>query len=415
MSSNPATGHTSPDGISRLWIDLPIKEEDRGTTPRTFGAMTMKTARPADAPHKLTTDPVTAEVRAARPPPADAVTALRVVGEAIELPLPRAKDSFTLGRAPASEVDLSVPKGDVSRLHCVLRRSGGEITVTDAGSTHGIVVRGRSGAGSLRAGDRFTVGKTELIALDDAMQVLRPALLRYLGFDAHRAVDDVLTTLAALDDRSLHDERAILIVAPRGSEAELLAKAIHDGSTRRRHRFVAFSLVAVGDRDLTTVLKSASDGTVLVDLVGVGPGRARASLVNALVSNTYRTRAIFVCQSEHAAQSSTSPVVLRWERITVPPVAARPGDIAHLLNAMLVELGSQRRVEELPPARVADLATHGWLDNHVDLRRAAERLQALLENNGNISAASRSMKPALTPASLSEYLTRIGAIDGKRR
>jgi pSer/pThr/pTyr-binding forkhead associated (FHA) protein len=354
------------------------------------------------------TDPVTEDVRAARLAPVDAVTALRVVGKELELGLPLAKASFTMGRAAASEVDLSLPGGDVSRLHCVLRRNGSELIVTDAGSTNGVVVRGRGGPGSVRAGDRFVVGSTELIALDDAMQALRPVLLRHLGFQAHIAVDGVLTMLARLEDKPL------LITAPRGSESEMLAHAIHAASGRRRRRFEAVAVATVAERELTGVLKAASGGTVYVDLTGVGAGRAPASLVNALLAGTYRVRPILVAADALAAQAAIAPAVLTWELIGIPSVATRAADIPHLLNAMMLELGSQRRVEELDAERVTALSEYGWPENHHDLRRAAVRVRALLEHR-TVSAAARSLDPPVTPASLTEYLVRIGAIEGKRR
>lgn len=369
------------------------------------------------APHAETgqkaTDPVTEDVRAARTLAANPVTAIRIVGVNVELPMPLAKAQFTLGRADAAEVDLPIARGDVSRLHCVLRRNGSELLVTDAGSTNGTRVRGQAAPGSFRAGERIQVGSTDLIALDDAMQVLRRTLLRYLGFEAHRVADDTLTMLATLD-HSDRDGKAILLVAPRGSEPDVLARAIHDGSGRRRRGFATVSATA-SDRDTTAGLKSGSNGTVLVDLSGVGRGEARHSLVAALSGNTYRTRPILVAPSDHVAQAATAPVRLLWERIEVPAIKDRSIDVPHLLNAMMVELGSQRRIEELPTDRVAALSEYEWPDNHTDLRFSAERLQCFLANDCNVSAAARALRTPIKPASLNEYLGRIGVLAPRRR
>lgn len=150
-------------------------------------------------------------------------------------------------------------------------------------------------------------------------------------------------------------------------------------------------------------------------MAGVAVGKVPASLVSAITGDTYRTRVVLIAPDERTARLATSPVVLPTERIEIPPVSSRGTEIPHLINSVIVELGSQRRVEELAHERIAALCEYAWPENHQDLRRAADRLRALLEHHGNVSAAARSLVPPLTPASLSEYLVRIGALEGKRR
>src|SRR5690242_20171978 len=70
----------------------------------------------------------------------------------------------TLGRAPRA--DFIVDAALVSRLHCRLAASAGEIEAVDLESTNGTYVNGqRVARGTLRDGDRLRVGAVELIVL----------------------------------------------------------------------------------------------------------------------------------------------------------------------------------------------------------------------------------------------------------
>ena len=63
-----------------------------------------------------------------------------------------------------SEADLRIDDPGISREHAELRRSGGDVTVVDLGSTNGVVVDGdRVAQARLRDGARIQLGSTTLI------------------------------------------------------------------------------------------------------------------------------------------------------------------------------------------------------------------------------------------------------------
>ena len=68
----------------------------------------------------------------------------------------------TLGRGTDADVRIDDP--GISRLHAELRRSGGDVTVVDLGSTNGVVISGeRVTQARLRDGDRIRLGSTEVV------------------------------------------------------------------------------------------------------------------------------------------------------------------------------------------------------------------------------------------------------------
>jgi len=70
----------------------------------------------------------------------------------------------TLGRA--RRADFVVDAALVSRLHCRLAASAGEIEAVDLSSTNGTYVNGeRISRGMLKDGDRLRVGAVELVVL----------------------------------------------------------------------------------------------------------------------------------------------------------------------------------------------------------------------------------------------------------
>lgn len=76
-----------------------------------------------------------------------------------------ARPTTRIGRGP--EADLRIDDPGISRNHAELRRSGGDVTVVDLGSTNGVVVDGdRVEQARLRDGSRIQLGSTTLIFHD---------------------------------------------------------------------------------------------------------------------------------------------------------------------------------------------------------------------------------------------------------
>lgn len=77
--------------------------------------------------------------------------------------------TYALSRATTrigrgTDTDLRIDDPGISRNHAELRRSGGDVTVVDVGSTNGVLVDGEQVAQArLRDGSRITLGSTTLV------------------------------------------------------------------------------------------------------------------------------------------------------------------------------------------------------------------------------------------------------------
>ncbi len=73
-----------------------------------------------------------------------------------------ARPTTRIGRG--TESDLRIDDPGISRIHAELRRSGGDVTVVDVGSTNGVVVDGEQvEQARLRDGSRVVMGSTTLV------------------------------------------------------------------------------------------------------------------------------------------------------------------------------------------------------------------------------------------------------------
>jgi hypothetical protein len=332
--------------------------------------------------------------------PARPITMLRVVGQARELKLSGEKTSHTLGRDLEPAVDLTLDHDGVSRVHAVIYRKGNKITVIDQNSTNGTYRRGeRDSDFEVGAGETFQVTrKITLIALDDALVLLRKSLHWAIGLRAHAAVDDALMVAAK--------NGPTLLVGPEGCDQRRLAEEIHRRSPMRRGPFLPVPLrfastgadVPAERRGLcldlsrdeqTDLLKRAARGTLYLDLTKADPDKHKlpAYFVNHLLrGDLHPIRPIIAAPTkEHAAKLLDDETVDLLSRVTLPPLGARGEDVPRLLDALILQafhadgVSDPPRVADLGPESMAGLAEAKWPGNFDELRSEAVRiLRALL-------------------------------------
>lgn len=336
-------------------------------------------------------------------PPSDAVTALRVVGRDFVLRLPREKATYTLGSAPPSEVDLSLRldgASGVSRLHAIIQRVDNWLKISDH-STNGLYYAGRKEKTvHIAAGGRFDVDDVPLLALDDHLDIARATLHRFLGYGDILAVD--LATEAIASDNPL------MIAGARGSEHELLARAIHEASGRRVRRFELISVRETVAQQKAKIAR-AGRGTVYVDTTG---GTLTKQVVDFLFSPDYAVRPIFGTLEQAALRDGLGGALWgQLREIPIPAVSSRRHDITHLFNALFVEAKSERRLEDLPRDQLHGVCSFDWPENLADIRRNAERVLAYL-SHATLADAARSL--GVKTPSLHEALARIQLITPKR-
>ncbi len=355
---------------------------------------------PADSPKG--TDPLPVDVSLVTLAPSSAITALQEVGGELQLEFAPTKPRATLGSAPVPHVDLTVPRQYVSRLHATIDRCETWIVVTNH-SQNGTFFRGRDEPRNpVKVGESFTVGETELLALDDFLVTLREQLRRHIGFGALHKVDAALVAVA--DEK----QPPLLLSGPRGSEPARLARYIHDASPRRAGPFEVIEDCRSGRSELSGIFARAKGGSIFVDLAPLRGGKASGHLTEWLFGPEAVARPIVAAPSMASARGTFDIARPSLTEIAIPPIKDRPQDVGTLIDLLLAELESSVRIDGLPPDRHAAVCAFDWPINHADLRRNAPRLRAYLENGCNLSAAARAL--GVNDSGLGVALGRIGAI-----
>ncbi|UCD25111.1 MAG: sigma 54-interacting transcriptional regulator, partial [Gemmatimonadota bacterium] len=248
-----------------------------------------------------------------------------------------------------------------------------------------------------------------------------------------------------------HPEATILIVGETGTGKELLANAIHNGSTRRGSPFVAVNCSALPDNLIESELfghergaftdahsskpglfEVAEGGTLFLDEVGTLPAQLQAKLLRVLQDKEVRrvggTKArtvdvrIIAATNEDlrlalSAGTFRQDLYFRLGVITLslPTLRERGNDIVMIAEALLNKLAGQHQlpVPPLRPEVTRTLLGYHWPGNVRELKNAVERA-LLLSVPGELDARellpatdieSRASGPIPFPAQLDDITT----------
>ena len=214
-------------------------------------------------------------------------------------------------------------------------------------------------------------------------------------------------------------DATILLTGESGSGKEMVARAIHRASRRSRQAFIAVNCAALTETLIESELfghekgaftgaterkmgrfEAADKGTLFLDEVGELPLQCQTKFLRVLEEQTFErvggTRSIAVDVRVVAATNRDLGEMVRagsfredlFYRLSVihtvvPPLRARPGDIAILAEHFLARLRRQvaRRVVGFTRDALAALAAHPWPGNVRELRNAVERAIVLGEGD----------------------------------
>jgi hypothetical protein len=230
----------------------------------------------------------------------DLITALGIVGTGIALPMLAGQKSFTLGRADACHL-----RADAKYLAPVharierLARGHASLRITNASSgKNDIVYNGELAESQFttRPGEWFQIGTSRYYALNEQMQLERPAVMEVLGIRNHGAVDELL--IAAVRDSAHH----VVLLGEPCSGQERLGRAIHHISHRRHKRFFALPARSTPDSGTRRDLRDACNGTALVRLYQ--KGKLNERLVDALAAPGAGLRLIVCARSLDKIEAS---------------------------------------------------------------------------------------------------------------
>ena len=241
---------------------------------------------------------------------------------------------------------------------------------------------------------RAHVGRHEIVWLSDAM----------------RRVMGQVTRVAAGDAR-------VCILGETGTGKELIARAVHDGSSRKDGPFVTLNCAAVPGELIESELfghekgsftgagarhigkfEQAHRGTLFLDEIGDMPAVMQAKLLRVLEegevervggSGTVRVDVRVVVATHRKLDELVHSGAFRqdlYHRIYVfpiilPPLRERPGDVALLVEhfAKRICAANGWRGKVFNPEAIRALEQYSWPGNIRELRNTVERLLLLAE------------------------------------
>ncbi|HWM86847.1 MAG TPA: sigma 54-interacting transcriptional regulator [Kofleriaceae bacterium] len=206
-------------------------------------------------------------------------------------------------------------------------------------------------------------------------------------------------------------DATVLLTGESGSGKEMVARAVHRTSRRRRQAFVAVNCAAMTETLIESELfghekgaftgaterkigrfEAADKGTLFLDEVGELPLSCQTKFLRVLEEQSFErvggTRPLQVDVRVVAATNRDLGEMVRrgqfredlFYRLSVihavvPPLRARPSDIPILAEHFLTRLRRQvtRRVSGFAPQAMQALARHAWPGNVRELRNAVER------------------------------------------
>ena len=223
--------------------------------------------------------------------------------------------------------------------------------------------------------------------------------------------DAGMKQLFRMIERVSNDDVTVLVRGESGTGKELVARAIHDESSRKNGPFQAINCAALpatlleaelfgmvkgaftgAIKDTPGLVRSAHKGTLFLDEIAELPLELQAKLLRVLetrqvlpvgghqpilvdvriLSATHRA-----LRKEVEAGRFRADLMYRLRVIPLflPPLRSRPGDVPVLARRIVEELNdksTRRRVETISPAALQALSLWAWPGNVRELRNALQ-------------------------------------------
>lgn len=333
-------------------------------------------------------------------------------------------DLLSIGTAEGNNLVLTDPT--VSRFHVDLERVGDRISVSDHGSTNGIIVKqARIERGAVVPGTILELGRSR-IRVDDGESA-------EIELHDQDALGDlfcgapVMRQLVARVRRLATSPASVLLLGETGSGKEIVARTLHElrhpagapfeivdcgslqptliGSELFGHEKGAFT---GADRQHQGAFERAKGGTIFLDEIGELPLSLQATLLGALERRTFRRlggktpiefNAQVICATHRDLREEVNSGSFRQDllyriavfTLRIPPLREHKEDIPRLVEHFARHAGHSGPIEEVfPPPVMEALARHRWPGNVRELRNAVE---AALVWGDEFSAARAPMEP----------------------
>jgi len=327
------------------------------------------------------------------------------------IPEKRRLGSGKLVIGAAKECDIVVEDGAVSRRHVELELVPEGVLVRDLASRNGTFHLGRRIEGMVvPPGSRIAIGQLE-VAFEPDLDALgeRPSDdASYRGLmGVSSAMRRLFGTLARLEGSLV----TVLVTGESGVGKELVARAIHEGSSRRGEPLVVKNCGALQKELAASELfghkrgaftgaiegrvgafEAAHGGTLFLDEVGELPLDIQPLLLRALeageitpvgTNEVKMVKVRIVAATHQSLEDQVEAGTFRQDlfyrlavvRVHVPPLRERPEDVPALAQHFAERAGGGT----LPPEAVRELSKQTWKGNARELRNAIEAYLAIGE------------------------------------
>jgi DNA-binding NtrC family response regulator len=343
--------------------------------------------------------------RPRRPPLAVVV---RVIG-APAVPTVRPLRDGTLTLGAGSKADVIIDSDTVSRVHLEMKLVEEGVRVRDLGSRNGSFYLGqRVDQMVLAPGSRIRLGSVDVAIEPDpnALDEADAAGTSYRGLLGTSAAARRLFAMLTRLEGSLVN---VLITGESGVGKELIARALHEGSSVASGPFVAKNCGAMSRELVQSELfghkkgaftgahearvgafEAAHGGTLFLDEIGELPLDVQPMLLRALESgevtpigatHSSRMKVRVVAATNRRLDEATRTGVFREDlfyrlavvQLRLPPLRERPEDIGILARHFAQAAG----IGELPDEVISDWRALSWPGNVRELRNAVQAYAAL--------------------------------------
>jgi len=346
--------------------------------------------------------------------------------EAIPAAFPLRGDLAIVGREPPAG-GLCIPQSAVSRLHArftptIAEAGAGDDadragwTITDLDSRNGVLVNGRFvREAALAHGDEVRIGDAIFKYVADEASAYVP--YRIDGMVARRGpraselvggmrIDAIRTEIDTFGPTPL----TVLVLGETGSGKELVARSLHAASGRRGG-LTALNCAAIpanlveselfgfrrgaftgADRDHPGLVRTAHEGTLLLDEIGDMPLEAQAKLLRMLetrevvplgAARAEKVDVRVVCATHRDLQALVDDGRFRADlfariqgcTLTLPPLRARKEDLYALVRHVLDR--AERPDMRLTFAFMVNVCRYDWPYNVRELEAAVRRAVAV--------------------------------------
>ena len=352
----------------------------------------------------------------------------QIVVEVVEGPDAGARhesDSETLGVGSAETNDLVLSDPTVSRYHLELRRGDDGILVIDNGSTNGTVYEAaRIERATLKPGSVLALGNTR-VRVDDGTRITL-ALHEADELAGLHGRTQVMRRLMARIHKAAKASTPVLVIGESGTGKELVARAIHEESSRAEGPFVTVDCGALSpalvaselfghekgaftgaDAQHLGAFERADGGTLFLDEVGELGADLQPALLGVLERGRFRrvggrkevsvdVRVVAATHRDLRAEVNEGSFRLDlYYRLavvvlSVPPLRERIEDVPVLVEHFLRESGHDGPTEAVfSPDATAALCRHRWPGNVRELRNVVEATVAM---GGDAAALRRARR-----------------------